>query len=236
MKTKLLVATALVVSSFTPAMITPAFAITPEAQAALQQVCDDLLRPNDPNSEFQTEPTGVSEVTGPEFVSDVDTVVISPGGVLISQTSVYQPGSQHRHGGSPNIFGAFTVTSVYSGAVTETTTEYSQTTTYTFGCFVYKIVGQDREIAPPGLQTPVGLTEEETVVTRTETTTDTQGTSTVVTTGDGVICISPSTTSTKGNPGVWRQQNGYTGECSTALFYSLAGIPDPIPSNSLPPA
>jgi hypothetical protein len=53
---------------------------------------------------------------------------------------------------------------------------------------------------------------------------------TVVTTGDGVICISPTK-----NPGTWRNQNGYTGACSTALFYSLAGIPDPIPSNSLPP-
>ena len=238
MKTKLLVATALVVSSFSPAFVTPAFAITPEAQAALQEVCQDLLRPNDPNSEFQTEPSSVSEVTGPEFVSDSDTVVISPGGVLISQTSVYQGDStRHRHGGSPNIFGGFTVTSVYSGGTTQTTTEYSQTTTYTFGCRVWKEIDSNGNvIEPPGLQTPYGLVEEETVVTRTEVTTDTAANTTVVTNGDGVICISPSTTGTRGNPGVWRQQNGYTGECSTTLFYSLAGIPEPIPSNSLPPA
>lgn len=44
-----------------------------------------------------------------------------------------------------------------------------------------------------------------------------------------VICISPTK-----NPGTWRQQNGYTGTCSTAFFGTLG--PVPIPSNSLPPS
>ena len=237
MKTKLLVATALVISSFSPAVITPAFAITPEAQADLQTFCEDALRPNDPNSEFQTEPTGVTEVTGAEFLQSSEVISSTPGGVLLSQTSVYINGSQHRHGGSPNIFGAFTVTSVYSGGSSEILNTYAQTTTYTFGCRVFKIIdGNGNVIEPNGLQIPYGLTLDETVVTRTETVTETNPDTTVVTTGDGVICISPSTTGTRGNPGVWRQQNGYTGECSTNLFYSLAGIPEPIPSNSLPPA
>jgi hypothetical protein len=236
MKIKFLVATALVISSFSPALMTPAFAITPEAQADLQQTCEDALRPNDPNSEFQTEPTSVSEVTGAEFLSDSQVISSTPGGVLLSQTSVYNNGSQHRHGGSPNIFGAFTVTSTYTGGSSEVLNTYSQTTTYTFGCRVWKEVGNGNIIEPPGLQIPVGLTAEETLVTRTETVTVNNPNTTAVTTGDGVICISPSTTGNKGNPGAWRNQNGYTGTCSTALFYSLAGIPDPIPSNSLPPA
>lgn len=42
-----------------------------------------------------------------------------------------------------------------------------------------------------------------------------------------VICNSPTK-----NPGTWRQQNGYTGVCSTTLFNSLG--PVGIPSNSLP--
>ena len=37
--------------------------------------------------------------------------------------------------------------------------------------------------------------------------------------GQVVICISPSTTTKKGVPGVWKQQNGYTGnKCTTAWF------------------
>ena len=231
MKTRFLTATALVISSFAPALTTPALAVTPEAQADLQAHCEDLLRPNDPNSEFQTEPTGVTEATGAEFLSDSQVISSTPGGVLLSQSSVYNANSQHRHGGSPNIFGGFTVTSVYTGGSSETLNTYSQTTTYTFGCRVWKEVGNGNIIEPPGLQIDYGQTLDETLVTRTETVTVNNPNVTEVTAGDGVICISPTK-----NPGTWRKQNGYTGDCSTALFYSLAGIPDPIPSNSLPPA
>jgi hypothetical protein len=39
--------------------------------------------------------------------------------------------------------------------------------------------------------------------------------------GQVAICISPSTTTKKGVPGVWKNQNGYTGtNCSTAYFNS----------------
>jgi hypothetical protein len=232
MKIKLLAATALVISSFSPALITPAFAVTPEAQADMQQFCLDALTPNDPNSEFQTEPTGVTEATGAEFEQSSVVISSTPGGVLLSQTSVYNNGSQHRHGGSPNIFGGFTVTSVYTGGSSETLVTYAQTTTYTFGCRVWKVVeGNGNIIEPNGLQIPYGVTVDETLVTRTETVSVNNPNTTEVTAGDGVICISPTK-----NPGTWRKQNGYTGDCSTALFYSLAGIPDPIPSNSLPPA
>lgn len=231
MKTRFLVATALVVSSFSPVLTAPAFAVTPEAQAEMQQYCEDILQPNDPNSEFQTEPTGATESTGAEFLQGSVVVSSTPGGVLLSQTSVFNNGSQHRHGGSPNIFGGFTVTSVYTGGSSETLNTYAQTTTYTFGCRVWKEPQPGHVIEPNGLQTPYGQTVDETLVTRTETVTVNNPNTTAITQGDGVICISPNR-----NPGTWRKQNGYTGECSTTLFYSLAGIPDPIPSNSLPPS
>src|SRR4051812_5663179 len=132
MKTKFLAATALVISSFSPALTTPAVAATPEALAALQTACEDALRPNDPNSDYQTEPTSVAEQTGAEFISNSQVLSSTPGGVLLSQTSVYNANSQHRHGGSPNIFGGFTITSVYTGGSSETLNTYSQTTSYTF--------------------------------------------------------------------------------------------------------
>ena len=235
MKTRLLTATALVISSFSPALITPAFAITPEAQAELQAFCDDALKPNDPNSDFQTEPKGVTEVAGAEFLQSSVVQSSTPGGVLVSRSSVYNANSQHRHGGSPNIFGGFTVTSVYTGGSSVTLDTYAQTTTYTFGCRVWKEVGNGNIIEPNGLQIDYGQTADETLVTRSQTVTVNNANTTVVGTGDGVICNSPSAPDKKGNPGAWRNQNGYTGECSTALFYSLAGRPDPIPSNSLPP-
>jgi hypothetical protein len=226
---KLVIAALAATSLSVPAA--PAFAVTPEAQADLQSACEDLLKPNDPNSDFQTEPTGVTEVTGSEFLSNSQVLSSTPGGVLLSQSSVYNANSQHRHGGSPNIFGGFTITSVYTGGSSETQNTYSATTTYTFGCRVWKEVGNGNTIEPPGLQIDYGQTLDETLVTRTETVTVNNPNTTVVTAGDGVICISPNK-----NPGTWRNQNGYTGPCNTTLFYSLAGIPDPIPSNSLPPA
>ena len=236
MKTRFLTATALVISSLSPVMITPAAAITPEAQAALQTWCEDILNPNDPNSEFMTEPTGVTEVAGAEFLQSSVVQSSTPGGELVSQSSVYNAGSQHRHGGSPNIFGAFTVTSVYTGGSSVTLDTYAQTTTYTFGCRVWKVIESNGNVIEPnGLQTPYGQIVDETLVTRSETVTVNNPNTTEVTTGDGVICISPTTVDKKGNPGAWRNKDSYTGECSTALFYSLAGIPDPIPSNSLPP-
>ena len=230
MKTKLLAATAVIFASLSPVFSSPALAITPEAQADLQTACEDLLRPNDPNSEFQTEPKGVTESTGAEFLQSSSVISSTPGGVLLSQTSVYNNGSEHRHGGSPNIFGSFTVTSTYTGGSTTSLNTYAQTTTYTFGCRVWKEPQPGHVIEPGGLQIEYGQTLDETLVTRTEQVTVSNPNTTQVTTGDGVICISPTR-----NPGTWRTQNGYTGTCSTALFNSLAGIPEPIPSNSLPP-
>lgn len=40
--------------------------------------------------------------------------------------------------------------------------------------------------------------------------------------GQVVICISPSTNDKKGNPGAWRQQNGYTGSKCTTDWFKIA--------------
>jgi hypothetical protein len=194
MKTKLLAATALVISSFSPALITPAFGqVSDEVQAELNAYCRDVI-----------VPPGQS----PHFVITAENVVagaFTPGGVI---SKTFQAGSEHRHGGSPNIFGAFDV--VTAGG----------STSYTFDCQTFNPPPNENANGtyPEGLQFP-GVS---TVIEDGETTTSVE---------DGVICISPTK-----NPGTWRNQNGYTGTCSTAVFYSLAGIPDPIPSNSLPPA
>jgi hypothetical protein len=52
-----------------------------------------------------------------------------------------------------------------------------------------------------------------------------------------VVCITPALPKkgVTGNAGDWVKQNQYNGsKCNTAGFYSLDGIPAPIPSNSLP--
>ena len=69
-----LAATAIVVSSFNTVMVTPAFAVEPTVDP--QQFCEDQLKPNDPNSEFQTEPVGLIEGPGPMMVRPIPTRII----------------------------------------------------------------------------------------------------------------------------------------------------------------
>lgn len=233
MKIKLLAATALVAATFSPALTSPAFAVVPaDIQADMQDVCDATLIPNNA-SDFTAEVIGVTEATGSEFVQSSHLVSSTPGGVLLSQTSAFNGGSEHRHGGSPNIFGTFTVTSTYTGGSSVTEVTYAQTTTYTFGCHVFKVEGNSDHphvVEPGPFQTPIGLTVENTVVTHTDTVNVNNPNTVTTSQGDGVICNSPTK-----NPGTWRNQNGYGGTCSTALFNSV-GLGEPISSNSLPPA
>ena len=63
------VACALLATTFisTPALSEGLGPVADTTGLSAQDVCDDLLRPNDPNSEFQTEPT--SELVG-DWVND----------------------------------------------------------------------------------------------------------------------------------------------------------------------
>jgi hypothetical protein len=74
---------------------------------------------------------------------------------------------------------------------------------------------QDR---PDEAGTPVQETQTDTL-TAHEDAGEGYDVSETVLIGQAVICISPSTTTKKGVPGVWKQQNGYTGnKCTTAWF------------------
>jgi len=194
MRTRAFLATAAILfSGITPIAMTPALAVvTEDEQAELDAYCVDQIEAVSPGH-APFEVTAIHVVEG----------AFTPGGVVSSE---FVAGSQHRHGGSPNIFGSFEVTT--SGG----------STAFTFDCQTFNPNANSEQGAyPNGLQ----LTGQSTSVVNEDE---------VVITQDGVICISPTK-----NPGTWRNQNGYTGTCSTALFYSLAGIPEPIPSNSLPP-
>lgn len=116
----------------------------------------------------------------------------------------------------------------YSGGSYIANVEYSRTTTFTYGCTVSKTNNNNGNVTtPPGLQV-TGLTIPVTVVTRTEMINESNPNTFETTLSGAVVCNSPEK-----NPGKWRPQNGYTGECSTALFNSLPGMP--IHSNSQPP-
>jgi hypothetical protein len=200
MKTKLLVATAFVLANLAPVAIAPAFAqVDPGVQAELDAYCVSIVPPEDHNPNFII--TAINVVEG-----------ATTGGTV---TTVLTPGTEHRHGGSPNIFSFSEVTT--SGGFT----------TYSFDCQTENPNAGGEGQFPEGLQRPGQITQVEA-----------EGSSTVI--GDPVICNSPTR-----NPGTWRNQNGYVPSCTTLAttspgFYALPldpappGIGTPIPSNSLP--
>ena len=222
--------------SLWPAMVAPAFAAVPTPFSEMEAICiaTVVLTP-DPNSKFRVELNRDTIVTsvGVEYVSNRVTITDIPGGQLISTVGPTFTGNRGRHGGSPNIFGEFKTVSTFTGGTLVQDVTYSQDTTFTYGCRVFKINPQGKESEPDGLQIPGPqhpdpLTITKTEVTRTENINVSNPDVTVENLSDAVICNSPEK-----NPGKWRQQNGYTGECSTALFISLGTFP--IRSNSLPP-
>jgi hypothetical protein len=203
MKTKLLVATALVVANFTSIVTSPALGqiiVDPDVQLALNAQCLLVVNAAHGNGPF--------EITA--IVLDVG----NPTGGTVTTEFV---GTEHRHGGSPNIFRNRDVTT--SGG----------TTIYSVDCETFNPnaaegsggqypYGQQVDLAQiPLSNTGPGETVHE----------------------DPVVCNSPTK-----NPGTWRGQNGYTNaQCATlgATFYSLVQEPDPvgiqdppIPSSSLP--
>ena len=236
MKTKLSVIAALCATSLSPVMVTPAFAAVTAPIEELQAICAATTVVNpDPNSTYSAtlNLAGITQSTGAEYVSDVDIITNIPGGVLIGTVGPTFTGNRGRHGGSPNIFGEFKTVSTFTGGTLVEDVTYSQDTTFSFGCIVSKTNKQGKTTTPDGIQIPGPshpdpLTKTVTTVTRTEHINESAPDTTVETLSDAVICNSPEK-----NPGKWRPQNGYTGDCSTALFISLGTFP--IRSNSLPP-
>lgn len=231
------VATALLATTFisTPARsegLGPVVGIT--GQSA-QEVCEDLLRPNDPNSEFQTEPT--SEVVG-DWVNDGDPVRDEdvgdpvPTGTPVA-SNVIVSGSYFRNGGSPNVWAQAQATLTYPNSTQEYTTDQHQIQTTTFGCRVWKYVGGDDQILvePPGLQsTGHSVTDERDIDGPNGFDTNAGPIVIYDETVNALICISPNNV-TKGKPGTWTGKNGFPAASCPAASIAAGGT---VPSGNAP--
>lgn len=234
MKRALLAATAIITSSFSPLMTTPAFANPPindTTGLTPQQVCDDQLKP-DYNSDFQTMPINV--VYG-DWTNIGDPVPTTPDGDpsgygTPTASGITYNGTYYRNGGSPNVWGGGSATLTYPQTQQMYNSTQDQTRTDTFDCYVWKIVGHDTLVDPAGLQS----TGNTTVETQTVPGPDVNVITNVpfVVYGETVIsliCISPNS-GTKSKPGTWDAMHGFTGSCTTAS--TLAG--GTIPSGNAP--
>lgn len=228
-KRALVAATAMLITSFNPIVITPAFA---DAQSDAQAVCDDLLQPNNPNSEFFTYPGNLVEGTWTTVGSDLGDPIGDPYGVGTPVPSnVFLSDSYFRNGGSPNVWALAQATLTYpqTGQLFETVLHQERTDT--FDCVVEKFVGSGDEKFPPGLQRP-GQT-----VTETQ---DIDGPPQEVITDDdfvvvdatvhALICISPNNV-TKGKPGTWTGKNGFNAANCPAASIAAGGT---VPSDNAP--
>lgn len=236
MHIKLLAGTATIAASLLT-VPTPAFAaidlVYGGAYPALDQACNDQLNPND-NSDFTT----YAIVSGAPSVSSstVDTGPTVYVGIGPSSTTLTYRDA-HVNGKSVNIhaYGDRVVT--YAGGAAGTTpTLTTVVTTINAGCHVHKPTNGNSPsdtlhndfIAPPGLQSLTASSTSTDYITGTRSSSlqgpwiDLNASSYG---GEFVICISPSSTTVKGVPGVWKGQNGYTNQlgrvCSTTWHDQL---------------
>lgn len=235
----LISAAALISTSFTPILITPAWAddgdntvLNPVNVTDLtpQEICDEALRPA-AASGFQTEPT-VTGDTG--WVNDGDPVRGDNVGDPVptgtpTSSFVILDGGYFRNGGSPNVWGHGTATLTYPNSTQEYTTTQHQTDTVTVDCRVWKYVGaNDTLVQPPGLQTTGNTSVSSQDIPGADGFDTNNGPLTF--TGQEVyalICISPGK---KG--GVWTGKNGFdANNCKAA---STAAGENFIPSGNIP--
>ena len=234
-KRALLAATAVLVSSFNPLLVAPAFANPPihdTTGLSPQEVCDAQLKPNDPNSDFMTEPQSESTGDWVTVSTELGDAVGDPYGVgTPTFSNVFLGNSYFRNGGSPNVWALATATETFpqTGQLFETIIHQEKTTT--FDCFVWKIVGHDNVVDPAGLQSVGNSTVEEQTIPG-----DNQA---VITEDDFVIqgetvhaliCISPNNV-TKGKPGTWTGKNGFLATNCPAASISAGGT---VPSDNAP--
>jgi hypothetical protein len=233
----ILAATAIIVGSFNPVLMTPAMAAKPPINDTTgmtpQQVCDAQLTPSE-SSEFQTEPVNVSE--GAWVV--VDTVIGDPigdpyGVGTPTFANVILSNSYFRNGQSPNVWAMAAATATYPNTGQMHETEIVEQRTVSFGCHVWKYVGPNDQnlVEPPGLQSTGNSTVEE------ETS---PGDPLEVVTSDdfivqdtpvnALICISPNN-ATKGKPGTWTGKNGFNAANCPAASTAAGGS---VPSNNAP--
>jgi len=229
MKRALLAATAVITSSFSPLMTTPAFAnppITDTTGLTPQQICDNQLKP-DYSSDFQTMPT--NPVYG-DWTPDGPPTPTTPAGDpeghgTPTASGITYNGSYYRNGGSPNVWGGGSATLTYPQTQQLYHFEQDVSRTETFDCYVWKIVGHDTLVDPAGLQSTGNTTVEhdtqpapdDYVITNVPFVVYGQ---TVI----SLICISPNS-GTKSKPGYWVAMHGFTGSCTTASTIAAGTIP-----------
>lgn len=218
---------ALMATSITPAMaVTVPFSSLPAAQQMLAQTtCNGFIPGNSP---FVATPTALDDTVTVGFETSRVTITSIQGGQEIGRTPyVLTAGSEHRNGQSPNIFGDFTSIVTFSGGLLIQQVTTVDRHKVTFGCALSKDNG---ETFPNGKQVENtgALFVNFNTNTRTFTDTVSAPNTTQTFTEDRVICISPTK-----NPGVWRQQNGYTLVCNT-MKYLAVGMGAGTHSNSVP--
>jgi hypothetical protein len=240
MKRALLAATALISTSFSSIIASPAWAddgddiiLTPvnlDGDYDAQAICDEALRPN-ANSDFMTEPTDVQDsgwVNDGDPVRDQNVGTAVPTGTPTASFVIIE-GGYHRHGGSPNVWGEGNATLTYPNSTQEYTTIQNLKRTLTVSCHVWKVVpGNGNIIEPPGLQT-TGNTATDHDQTAGPNGFDYNAGPVTLTgqTVDALICISPGK---KG--GSWTGKNGFpSSSCASAS--STAGE-EFMPSGNIP--
>ena len=248
MKYRALMSAAAAISvSFMPIATTAAWAddgddiiLTPLTENDLtpQQVCDDVLRPA-ANSGFQTEPVNVVDggfvnSGSPYFDPDPETGPAGDASGLGTPTAsnVILSNSFFRNGGSPNVWALAQATLTYPQTQQPWNLLQDQTDTVTFGCHVFKFVGDNSPngphmVEPPGLQTTGNAAIGHQTISADVGNKITDDP--FVITGDTVaalICISPGT---KG--GKWTGKNGFPSNQCAAASTAAGGT---IPSGNIP--
>ena len=234
MKTRAVLATtAIIFSSFVPVLNAPALAAPPPINDTTgltpQEVCELQLKPNDPNSEFQTEPLNESVGDWVTVSTDIGDPIGDPYGVgTPTFSNVFLSNSYFRNGGSPNVWALATATETFPQTGQLHETEINQERTTTFDCHVWKYVGSPEHenlVEPEGLQSTGNSSLEEQTIPG-----DPQE---VITEDDfiiegetvkALICISPNNV-TKGKPGTWTQKHGFTGSCAAASIAAGGNVP-----------
>jgi hypothetical protein len=231
-----LAATAMLVTSFNPLLVAPAFASPPindTTGLTPQEVCEANLKPNDPNSDFQTYPTNES---GGDWVNDGlpiqgDAVGDPEGYGTPTYSNVFLNNSYFRNGGSPNVWALAQATITYPQTRQLFSFTQHQTRTTTFDCYVFKIVGHDTLVDPAGLQSVGNSSVEEQTIDLPD--------QYVITDDDfiiegatvhALICISPNNV-TKGKPGTWTGKNGFLAANCPAASIAAGGT---VPSDNAP--
>jgi hypothetical protein len=235
-KRAFLAATAMLVSSLNPVLVTPAM-----AQAAVvtdpQQFCEDQLKPNNPNSDFQTDPVDVNVGgwvdSGAPYQDPNADPISSEGYGTPTFSNVFLSNSYFRNGGSPNVWALAQATITYPQTRSLFPFLQDQTQTTTFGCHVWKYVGPDDKtlVEPAGLQT-VGnvITEEQTIDAAPQYVITNDPFVIEGATVTALICISPNNV-TKGKPGTWTGKHGFNAANCPAASLAAGGT---VPSGNAP--